>query len=484
MKKRLLFALSLLLCFTGFFAFFSCEKTQEVGSRYEINAEYSPQNQMLAGTVKLTYTHREESEISVLKFALYPNAYREDAAFSPVQKEMQAIAFYQGESFGEMVISSVHGAKNWEIEGEDENILCAYLPQSLFYGDKIVLDIGFMVKLANVHHRTGVAQNAVNLGNFYPVLCGTKNGGFYENAYYNLGSPFYHDFSNYTLHLKIPKEYTIASTGEIVSEKILESKKEYTVSAMNVQDLGVVASKNYKIAHLEHNGNNLRYYYYRDENPSETLLAAAECLDYFEQTFGQYPYPVYTLAQTGLCLESESYPALCLLSEQLEKGAREKQIAVQTARQWWGMCVGANRVENAWQDIGLAEYSALCFFENYEKYGVKRETQVQEALKEYRSYYDVYGSVLGRTDTAMTRHLKDFIGAYEYQCLEIDKAIVMFDTLRKGVGEKSFFAGLKRYYKECAGQKVMPEHLIGAFERAGVDTNGFFHSFLSGKAIL
>jgi aminopeptidase N len=60
----------------------------------------------------------------------------------------------------------------------------------------------------------------------------------------------------------------------------------------------------------------------------------------------------------------------------------------------------------------------------------------------------------------------------------------MFDTLRKSVGEEKFFAGLKKYYKENKGKIATPESLIGAFERTGVDANGFFDSFLSGKAIL
>ena len=96
----------------------------------------------------------------------------------------------------------------------------------------------------------------------------------------------------------------------------------------------------------------------------------------------------------------------------------------------------------------------------------------------------MYGSVLGRTDTAMTRHLKDFISDYEYKCLSYDKAVVMFDTLRKSVGDKKFFAGLKRYYAENAFENATPDSLIGAFERVGLDARGFFESFLQGKAIL
>jgi hypothetical protein len=85
-----------------------------------------------------------------------------------VASEHKNSAFYQGESYGEIVISSVNGAVNWEIEGEDRNILCAYLPKPLLYGDQTVIDISFMVKLACVSHRTGVTPQTVNLGNFYP----------------------------------------------------------------------------------------------------------------------------------------------------------------------------------------------------------------------------------------------------------------------------------------------------------------------------
>ena len=84
----------------------------------------------------------------------------------------------------------------------------------------------------------------------------------------------------------------------------------------------------------------------------------------------------------------------------------------------------------------------------------------------------------------MTRHLKDYLSDYEYKCLSYDKAIVMFDTLRKSVGDTSFFAGLRRYYKENAFLIATSGDLVGAFEKTGLDVGGFFDSFLNGKAIL
>ena len=96
----------------------------------------------------------------------------------------------------------------------------------------------------------------------------------------------------------------------------------------------------------------------------------------------------------------------------------------------------------------------------------------------------MYGSVLGRTDTRMTRHLKEFLSDYEYKCLEVDKAVVMLDTLRKSIGDKKFFHALEKYYLGCAYKVASVGDFIGYFERSGVDVSGFFDSFLAGKALL
>ena len=485
MWKKFLCGILLVLSITGsLFGFSGCNDNPEVVSRYEITVEYMPENATLAGTTKITFENHSDNEISVLKFQLYPNAYRQDALYKPVAKAYENAAYYQGESFGEMVISSVNGAKNWEVMGEDENILYAYLERALFPGEQVVLDIGFLLKLANVNHRTGITPKTVNLGNFFPMLCGMKNGGFVECVYYDNGDPFYSDFADYKITLTTPKEYLVASTGEIVSERALESKKEYTMSATNVRDFAMVLSENYSQKVRVVNGKTLVYYYYDDAFADKTLETAAEAFAYFEDVFGKYPYESYTLAQTGFCMGGMEYPALSMLSDALSKEEAARAIVHETAHQWWYAAVGSDQIENAWQDEGLAEYSALLFFEHYEKYGYARETIVQESLLEYRSYYDVYGSVLGRTDTAMIRHLKEFISDYEYRCIAYDKSVIMFDTLRKSVGDDKFFEGLKKYYKENVYRIATPDSLIGAFERCGLDVRGFFESFLDGKAIL
>ncbi len=484
MRKRLgLILAAAMICFP-FAGCSSCQKEEKSHTRYEITAEYAPENRMLSGTVKLTFENDTDNEFTDLEFNLYPNAYRKDALYRPVSKTYEDGAYYAGESYGEMVISSVNGGKNWEVTGEDENILRVRLEKSLYPEDSVVLDIGFMVKLAAVNHRTGITKNTVNLGNFFPVLCGIKNGGFYECAYYSDGDPFYSDPADYKVTLTLPREYEAAASGEIVEERTLESKKVYTMSLTNARDFALVLAKDYEISSATAGDTEIFYYHYADEKAAETLKTVAEAFSYFEKEFGAYPYSTYSVAETGFCLGGMEYPCLTMISDGLSEKDRTRAVVHETAHQWWGVTVGSDQTENAWQDEGLAEYSALLFFENYEKYGFSREALVAEALKEYRSYYDVYGSVLGRADTRMTKHLKEYLSDYEYRCISYDKAVVMFDTLRKSVGEEKFSAALKKYYKNNKFKTASVGSLVGSFEKSGVDVSGFFDSFLNGKGIL
>ena len=81
--KRLISLMLLIACAFGIcYGFGGCKKEEKVGSRYEITAEYVPESGTLTGTTKITFENLGDNEISVLKFQLYPNAYRKDKPIS------------------------------------------------------------------------------------------------------------------------------------------------------------------------------------------------------------------------------------------------------------------------------------------------------------------------------------------------------------------------------------------------------------------
>lgn len=483
MKKILSLLLMLVLAVPLSFLV-SCEKQRSPALSYEIACEYRPEHLSLTGTVKVEFKNDTEREISELKFNLYPNAYRKGALFSAVPTSMRDEVYYRGESYGGITISSVLGAKGWEVEGEDENILVAELETPLFTGEKVVLDIGFTTRLAYAVHRLGVTETTVNLGHFYPILCALTEEGFQECVYTSIGDPFVSDAADYFVHLTLPKEYMLAAGGEMTAERTLESKKKYTVSLTNAREFSAVLSTEFKEKSDMVSGKEVKYYYLSDASPEKTLQTACEALSFYSASFGEYAYQNYTLVETPLPYGGVEYSGLTMLGEGLSDDAKIRSVAHETAHQWWYAAVGSDQMENAWQDEGLAEYSAALFFEKHVGYGLTYASLIEESIAAYREYRRTYLASLGWVDLRMSRPLREYLSEYEYVSVSIDKSVVMFDALKKSVGEKKFFAGLKKYYSENKFQMAKAGSLAGAFERVGVDAAGFFEGFLNGKEMI
>ena len=458
--------------------------------RYEINAEYREDACAVSGTAKVTFSNGYEKELEEIKFNLYPNAYRKNALYPAVGEGERGSAYYSGESYGEITITSVNGGKGWVVEGADENILSVALIRPLSKGEEITLDISFVTELANVEHRLGVGRDAVHLAYFYPRLCAYQDGVFLEDESSAFGSPFRSDVSNYTISLTLPSEYVVLGGGRYEMTKVLESKTKYLFELENARDFACVFSKKLKINNFPlrlASGKMIELSYASiDEKMDETKIIELlqNAIKYYSQTFGEYPYSTLSVISTNLSLPSSTHTAMVILSSSLSEKDAVGALSREIAKQWWGKCVGSDDVSEAWQSEALCEYSAITFFENYEGYGMCRNELVKKCLEEYRSYFSVYGSVFGGVDTRMSRGLKEYSCAHEYKCLARDKGVVMFDTLRKSVGDKNFFKALSYYYQKNRHVNTKPLAMYEAFEKNGMDVDGFFNSFLTGKAVI
>ena len=60
--------------------------------------------------------------------------------------------------------------------------------------------------------------------------------------------------------------------------------------------------------------------------------------------------------------------------------------------------------------------------------------------------------------------------------------MLLFDALRDAVGDRAFFASLKRYYAQNSGKIATPASLSAAFKNAGA--SGVIASFMDGTAIV
>lgn len=476
----LIVCLSLALCSAAACA----PSNKEARTSYGLLVIYDEKNLTVTGVADVDFFNSTENELNDLKFNLYGNAFREDSAFPPVSQSYQARAYYDGASYGAMEITNVEGCAGWDVEGEDENILIVNLLQPVYPDERVQIKISYTLKLAKVNHRTGVTQNSVNLGNFYPVLCAYSTDGFIECPYYSCGDPFLSEMADYTVEVDVPEAYTAAASGLKISETVAEGRRKTQYRLQNARDFAIVLSDCFQVLTRETDGVEVSYYYTSDAAAEASLNAACESLSYFGKTFGGYIYPTLSVVQTGFCYGGMEYPALTMIAAGQSEDDNIYTIVHENAHQWWYAMVGSNQLTTAWQDEGLAEYSTLMFFENYPNYGYTRTGIVGSATRAYRAFFSVYNQLNGSVNTSMSRNLGAFTSEFEYTNVTYNKGLIMFDTLRTSIGDDKFTGCLKNYFDKFCGKTATEADLIAVFSACGTDIEGMFASFIEGKILI
>lgn len=483
MKKFI--SVILIVCALSFCVTLSaCAKDGGKVTSYNITCTYEEETGTLSGIMNVDYYNNTDTEISDLKFNLYGNAFREDAEYYPISDTYKIRAYYAGESYGGMEIENVENCAGWNIAGDDENILTVNLLTPIYPEENVVLTVHYTLTLARLNHRTGITANTVNLGNFYPVLCGRNTEGFVECNYYYCGDPFYSDIANYSVTINMPEKYTCASSGKLTDESLVNGRKQCTYTLNGARDFAMVLSEKFKVISENVDGVEVSYYYVTDTNPQNSMAAAAESLKYFSDTFGKYAYPTLSVVQTGFCYGGMEYPALTMIAAGLDADNNIYTIVHENAHQWWYAMVGSDQMNDAWQDEGLAEYSTLMFFESHPTYGFTRKGMINSATSYYRAFFTVFSQLNDVADTRMHRHLSEYASELEYNNVTYNKGMILFDMIRTSLGDEKFIGGLQKYFSENCGKIATPDDLIGCFIKSGTDIEGLFASFLEGKILI
>lgn len=477
----LLFCL-LLFAFAGLTA---CGRKAEKRDVYTIAALFDEENMALSGELGLEYRNRTETEITALEFNLFGRAYREGAKVPFLHPSSVAAAYPAGVDYGDMTVGDVtDGAGNAlssEITGEDENILRVTLSEGIFPGETCTVRIPFRVELAHIRHRLGYTERAINLGNWYPVLCARTEAGWYECVYSANGDPFFSECADYRVTFTCPEKYVLASSGRQTAKERTGEGVTYTMALDNARDFAMALSDKFEVI-TENTGDfTLSYYYYDDARAADSFRAAKDSMNYFSGVFSDYPHETMSVVQTPFNAGGMEYPGLVYISDAVSGAEIDTVIVHENAHQWWYGIVGNNQLDHAWMDEGLAEYSVALFYENNSGYGITREMMAEAAERSFRASVKVYRKLLGEADTTMNRNLRAFLSEYEYVNIAYNKGFLLFDALRESVGIKRFLSGLKKYAGEYAGKIARPEDLASCFTKVGADTDAFFESWIEGK---
>lgn len=470
------FSLALFL-FLAFF-FVGC-KGDEVtqNSQYNISIEFDGEN-TLRGSERVTFENSSDNALDYVQFNLYANAFKDKDKVVTTGDER---AYYEGFNEGGIQILrvAVEGQDGEFSLSEDDEIMIVSLGREIYPDESALIEIDFILTLANVNHRLGRGENTINLGNFYPILSVYENGvGFYTTLYKPFGDPFYSGVADYQVSISCPEEFIVASSGQGTREGNVS-----TFEGKNIRDFALVLSKDFSskkkkgVCEVEYFG------YEGDENINECLDLSLKAVEYFSNNFGEYPYEKLTVVKNSFLQGGMEYSGLVMISDEVEDV--EYVIVHEIAHQWWYGGVGNNQFEHAWIDEGLAEYSSLMFFRDNGGYGVDYKEYLNACTSSYKLYEKVQNKVYGRVDGVMDKNLDNFLSSPDYVAMAYTKSTLMFNSLEEGLGRGKFLSALRKLYEDYLFKVVSPPEVIACFSSSSHrDLEGFFTSWLHGKTVV
>ncbi len=484
MKKKFLSVfLVITICFSLLFSMTSCKENKD--SNYYAEIVFNEENMTIDGKITVDFYNPYDFEIEALSFYLYGNAYRKNAKYSPVSVEKTYEAYGSNKDIGYIDIEKcyISGEEaSFDIKGSDLNILEIKLDSFLKQGERIQAEIVFTEKIAKVKHNIGYTENYINLCNFLPVLCVYENGNPIECQYYSNGNPFYSNADNFKVSIKVPSEYTIASSGECINAQIGGNFTTYTFEAENARDFGCCLSKNFNVISGKINDVTLNYYYIEDQSPSNSFEIAANALRAFDTMFSKYPYKTLNIAETTILSNYFDCTSICLINSSLSSDERNDAIISAIASQWWKEIVGTNGIENSFITDGLSIYSTALFFKNNDKYGISKEDYIAKLERRYNTFIDIYKLTNKTPNTVVKRDLSTYSNSYEYYSINKCLMPIILDEVSKLCGEEDFLNTLKYIANDYAFQNISYVDFIDAFKtNCNVDVSMILDAYLNGK---
>lgn len=436
----------------------------------KLDCNYSETSHTLAVNQTTEYINHSTQTLYEVKFHLYGNAFQKDADYPAVAPSERERAYPNGFDAGYAKVTTPH----IYIGGEDDTVITVPLANGVAAGEKTKIDLQYTIKLANVKHRLGYTEHAVNLGNFYAIPVIYDNGWQTYPYSYN-GDPFYNDLYNFDVTMTAPDGYYIATSGT-------EIEKHHYQGYM-LRDFAIVMSRDFKTLSRQVGDTVVTYYYLNDEIPDISLYTACNALAYFSNTFLDYPYKTLNVVQTDFLQGGMEYGALVYISLDVTDQFQYQYVIVhEIAHQWWYGLVGNDQTRTAWIDEGLAEYSTAVFFETHPQYNKTLKTfaeQNQASIAMFESIMEEYGVFYTRQ---MYKSLNGYYMPSEYTINTYARGMLLFYNISEMIGYENLNQALANFAHENCYDFATTNKLSHALEDdLGYDLVNYINNYLAGR---
>ena len=384
------------------------------------------------------------------------------------------------------------------------------LPRSLPPGDsvEIALGFGFTVPPAPTFRNGNVDGELFGVAQWYPRVAVYDDVYGWNHEPYQGDGEFYMEYGDFDVRITVPAGWVVGATGTlrnpeevlrpeslrrlrrarasdevvriITSEEAEDGRTTrgdegdrltWRFTASRVRDFAFATSADYAwdAVGVEVAGRSERVLAHAFYRPRLTTWRdhgaefVAHSLRTLSDWLGSYPYPQLSIAEgpTG----GMEYPMFIFNpSTNSERGLAGVTIH-EAAHQWYPMAVGTMESKHAWMDEGIVSYwdemsLAVLYDEEPPRWG------------ETRSYLRVAGD---EWEVPLMRHT-DLVSPYGYRGVAAyTKPAVVLGALREVVGDETFLAAFRDFYRSWEFKHPQPWDFFNTVERHhGEDLDWFW----------
>ena len=429
---------------------------------YDMTIKIDLENNVLIGKEKTSFENREDRSLNNIILRLYPNV--PEAPNCECQDNLYISKILIDDKEIDFNYNALNSSINIELEKPIE------------VGEKISLEIDFNLRISS-------SKNKVySFSSFYPMLAVYDERGWRKDVKpCMMADKVYSESAFYNVELIAPNDMIIASSGIEVNKIINKDNTiTYHYIAGPIRDFSISMSPDYKVISKEVDDIKINCYYMQEdeENSKKILECAANSVKTFNQYLGYYPYNELDIMVHSIetapqgALAGIEYPSLIYIihGPNVEETSLEFTIAHEIAHQWFYSVIGNDILYEPWLDEAFANYCAVIYFEKI--YGKSLADNVYEEKINYQ-YQRAVREDLG--DLPINLSVWDFSETGLYLPIIYGKGAIFLDTLRKEIGDDSFFKTLNEYYEDYKYEVVTGKDFLDKVEEvSGKELNEFY----------
>ncbi len=252
----------------------------------------------------------------------------------------------------------------YDITGIDQTVLHVSLEQTLTKGERISIAYKYAFQYWDVD-RIVTYENYYLTLFFYPCVAIYDESGWNIEPYSFRGEVYYNTIGDYYVTINVPEAYLVASSGELMKEKVTRSRKTLEYSIKDARDFSFSASSEYRF--YERTIEDISYEIYAIRDLTATEIEASfsylsQSLEMMEQNVGAYFYDHFTL-EYGYFYGMESTGVIYCSSE-----IQEGTVVHEMIHQWFYSMIGNDQANESFLDEALTTYATALYF--YDLYGI------------------------------------------------------------------------------------------------------------------